>query len=191
MVTLIILISTICASVIIDQITKAIVTSNMEVGETIPVIEDVFHFTYVRNEGAAFGMLAEHRWIFMVLSTLGIVAVLIYLWKFRPQSKLACTALSLIIGGGIGNMIDRIFRSGTLAHTVGKNVVIDFIDFCAFPNLWSYVFNLADAFVCVGAGLLILYLILDIVKETKKERAEKASGEALADSKNDGDSEDV
>ena len=61
MVSLIILISIIAGSILIDQVVKIIVSSTMSVGQTVPVIEDIFHFTYIRNEGAAFGMLADHR----------------------------------------------------------------------------------------------------------------------------------
>jgi len=154
--------------VLLDQLTKILVWSLMQVGESVDIIPNVFRFTYVQNEGAAFGMLAEHRWIFMVLSVIGIAAMLIYLWRFRPNSRLACTALSLIIGGGIGNMIDR----------VALGYVVDFLDFCAFPNLWMWVFNVADSCVCIGAGLLILWLVLDMVREIRKEKKRKTEEQA-------------
>jgi len=154
--------------VLLDQLTKILVWSLMQVGESVDIIPNVFRFTYVQNEGAAFGMLAEHRWIFMVLSVIGIAAMLIYLWRFRPNSRLACTALSLIIGGGIGNMIDR----------VALGYVVDFLDFCAFPNLWMWVFNVADSCVCIGAGLLILWLVLDMVREVRKEKKRKTEEQA-------------
>lgn len=167
MVTLIILISTICASVMIDQITKAIVTSNMEVGETIPVIEDVFHFTYVRNEGAAFGMLAEHRWVFMTLSVIAIAAIGIYLFKFCKETLFTKIGLALVVGGGIGNMIDRL----TLKY------VVDMID-CRFIDF--YVFNFADSCVCVGAGMVILGFLLSTIKEYK-EKSQKEAGKDISD----------
>lgn len=151
--------------ILFDQLSKLLVVSFLSREESFEIIKGVFRFTYVENKGAAFGMLGEHRWIFMIFSVVGIAAVLIYLWKFRPQSRLACTALSFIVGGGVGNMIDRI-RLG---------YVIDFIDFCAFPKLWMWVFNVADAFVCVGAGMLILYLVMDIIKEGKQEKLTKAN----------------
>jgi len=154
--------------VLLDQLTKILVWSLMQVGESVDIIPNVFRFTYVQNEGAAFGMLAEHRWIFMVLSVIGIAAMLIYLWRFRPNSRLACTALSLIIGGGIGNMIDRVVLG----------YVVDFLDFCAFPNLWMWVFNVADSCVCIGAGLLILWLVLDMVREIRKEKKRKTEEQA-------------
>ena len=73
-------------------------------------------------------------------------------------------SLTLIVSGGIGNMIDRI----------ALGYVIDFIDFCAFPTVWMWVFNVADSFVCIGAGMMMLWLILDTVREYKKEKAAKA-----------------
>lgn len=157
-------------SVLLDQISKLLVYNFLDREESLYLIKGVLRFTYVENDGAAFGMLGEHRWIFMILSTIGIAAVLIYMWKFRPESKLACTALAFIVGGGVGNMIDRV-RLG---------YVIDFIDFCAFPKVWMWVFNIADSFVCVGAGILILYLIMDIIKEGKQEKLKKA-GATLAE----------
>jgi signal peptidase II len=132
---------------------------------SVDVIKGVFRFTYVENKGAAFGMLADNRWVFMILSTVAIVALLIYLWRFRPDSKFACFSIALIIAGGIGNMIDR----------VALGYVIDFIDFCAFPNLWQWVFNMADAYVCVGGGMLVVWLIISMVKDYKAEKAAKTS----------------
>ena len=101
----------------------------------------------------------------MVTSVIAILALLVYLWKFRPDSILACTAISMIIAGGIGNMIDR----------VALGYVIDFLDFCAFPNLWMWVFNIADVCVCIGGALLVLWLIISMVDDAKKEKAQKQS----------------
>lgn len=164
--------------VILDQASKALVMYGLQldtVGESIPIIENVFHFTHVRNTGAAFGMLGgeDQRWIFILISVIGIAALLIYLWKFRPESKWACTALSMIIGGGIGNMIDRCFRVG-IVDGVERHYVFDFLDFCAFPDIWKWTFNVADAFVCVGAGILLVWCIYAFVQESKAEKTKKA-----------------
>lgn len=150
-------------SVVADQITKYLVVANMELHESIDVIPGVFRFTYIHNDGAAFGSLDNARWIFMILSTVAIVAILGYLFWKKPQDKLLLSALILVSSGGIGNMIDRI-RLG---------YVIDFIDFCAFPKIWMWIFNVADICVCVGAGLLALWMILDTVKQMKAEKAQK------------------
>ncbi len=161
----------IVALVVIDQVTKLMAVNLLAGGESVDVISGVFRFTYVENRGAAFGMLSEHRWVFMIISTLAIVALLIYLWKFRPDSRVACMALSMIIAGGVGNMIDRIFLG----------YVIDFLDFCAFPELWAWVFNFADACVCVGGGMLAVWLIISMISEAKAEKAKKIQTEENAD----------
>lgn len=154
----------IVGSVLLDQVSKRLVVAFLMEKGSVDVIPNVLRFTYVENRGAAFGMLSEHRWIFMVVSTIAILAMLIYLWKFRPESKLACAAISLIVGGGIGNMIDRVYL----------DYVIDFIDFCAF-DFWVWVFNIADACVCVGGGLLLLWCVLSLIQES---RADKKNSEA-------------
>ena len=110
----------------------------------------------------------------MVLSTVAIIGILAYMFWKKPQDKLMLAALILIVSGGIGNMIDRI----------ALGYVIDFLDFCAFPKIWMWVFNVADSFVCIGAGLLILWLVLDMIRDYKKEKAKRAQA-ASEDSKND------
>ena len=159
--------------VALDQATKHLVMNFLEYGDPVVVIPGVFRFNYTENPAAAMGLFEDHRWVFMTVSTIGIIVLFIYLWKFRPDSKLACAALSMIIGGGIGNMIDRCFYNGTLSTTVGKKVVIDFLDFYAFPDIWSYIFNVADAFVCIGAGILMAWCVYSLVIEIRAEKAKK------------------
>ena len=126
-------------------------------------VTEVLHFTYVENRGMAFGLLSDHRWVFMVFSVIGIGALAAYLYFFA-KSKLSRISLGLIIAGGIGNMIDR---------TV-LGYVVDMIDF----RLINFaVFNVADSFVCVGAGLMVLYLIREMVKEAKVEKLRKATAD--------------
>ena len=110
----------------------------------------------------------------MLLSTVAIVAIIAFLFWKKPQNKLLLASLILITGGGIGNMIDRVYLG----------YVIDFIDFCAFPKIWMWVFNVADSFVCIGAGMLALWMILDTVREMKMEKAKKL--EATSETKADG-----
>ena len=92
----------ILGSVVFDQVSKILVEKFLQPVGSVSLIDGVFRFTYVRNEGAAFGMLDDHRWVFMVISSVAIIVMLVYLWKFRPDSKWACTAIAMIIGGGIG-----------------------------------------------------------------------------------------
>lgn len=150
----------IAAVIYADQLTKWLAVIFLQNGDPVSVIPGVLRFVYVENDGAAFGMLDQHRWIFMVLSTVAIVALFVYLWKWRPKNRLCSVSIALLIGGGIGNMIDR---------TV-LGYVIDFIDFCALPKVWMWVFNVADACVTVGAGLLVFYLVRSMIKESRESR---------------------
>ncbi len=149
----------------LDQLTKLLTVKLLELGESFPLWQDVLHFTYVQNRGMAFGMFSDARWVFMIFSTVAIIGLLVYLFYFRPTGKWLLISIAFITGGGIGNMIDRIFLG----------YVIDFIDFTLIDFA---VFNVADSFVCVGAGMLIAYLILDIIKDAKKEKAKKLAEES-------------
>ncbi|MBR6676837.1 MAG: signal peptidase II [Clostridia bacterium] len=167
------------AAVVLDQVSKLIVINTIAEGEIIEVIKNVLTFTYLENKGAAFGMLADQRWVFMVVSVVAIAAIFFYLWKEKPESMFVKTTLALILGGGIGNMIDRIFRPG----------VVDFIDvefFCypevSFEGGFSItladfpVFNIADCFITVGCAVLICYLLfVEFPKEAKAEKEKKAA----------------
>lgn len=161
----------IAGAVFLDQLTKWLTVMNLDYLETFPVIENVFHFTYVRNTGAAFSMFSapDQRWIFMSISTVSLLALAVYLWYNRKGSKLLCIAMSFIIGGGIGNMIDRCILK----------YVIDMLDF----RLINFaVFNVADSFVCVGVGLFALAVILEEIKEIKKEKAAKLAAKSKVES---------
>ena len=143
--------------VALDQATKYLVLANIAEIDTLPIIKDVLHLTYVENRGAAFGMLADKRAVFMVISVVGIVAIFVWLVVSKPKSIWMRLGLPFIIGGGIGNMIDRIARG----------YVVDMID-CRFINF--YVFNVADSFVCIGCGMVIIALIIEIVNEQKLKK---------------------
>ena len=163
-------------AIFLDQLTKYLTILFLKPIDTLPIIEDVVHLTYVENTGAAFGMMKDQRWLFMVVSTVAIIALLIYLFRKKTQSKLENLAIAFIVGGGIGNMIDRVVLG----------YVVDMIDF----RLINFaVFNVADSFVCVGAGMLILYLILEMVKETKAEKAARAAEIESAESAGEADHE--
>ena len=114
--------------------------------EEIPVIKDVLYFTYVENRGAAFGILQNHRWIFITVTILAMIAIIVYIaWK-EPKNKMLLVSLALILGGGIGNLIDRISLS----------YVIDFID---VRLIHFHVFNIADICVVCGCILLCIYIL--------------------------------
>ena len=154
-------------SVVLDQLSKYLAVTYLTQIDTFPVIENVLHFTYVENRGAAFGMLSGHRWVFMVASIVGIIALAVWLAVSKTKNRWMQCAIALVIGGGIGNMIDR----------VRLEYVIDFID-CRFIDF--YVFNIADSCVCVGCGMVLLAVIIDEVMEHKQRKAAKPaeSGEA-------------
>ena len=147
----------IAIGILLDQLTKILAVAFLKPVDTVPLIKGVLHLTYVENRGAAFGMLADHRWVFMAVSTVTIVAIAIALYLGHIDGLRYGVCLSAIISGGIGNMIDRI----------ALGYVVDFIDF----RLINFaVFNGADSFVCVGAGFMILFLVLDIIKEAKEKK---------------------
>lgn len=152
--------------IFLDQLSKWLTVINLDFGESFPLIENVFHFTYVRNTGAAFSIFNEpdERWIFMSISTVALVALSIYLWFNRKKGALLCVALSFIIGGGIGNMIDRCLLK----------YVIDMLDF----RLINFaVFNVADSFVCIGVGLFAFAVLREEIQAMKKEKAAKLAAQ--------------
>ncbi len=163
--------------VIVDQITKVIATEKLLdiSGHSFVVIKNVLSFTYVENDGMALGLLDNARWLFMTVSVIAIVGLIVYMVKWRPDSKLAAVSLALIIGGGIGNMIDRFFYTGVIGDTAGEKVVRDFIDVRLFGKLWPWVFNVADACVCVGGALLFLWCVISIIKEARLDKEKKVT----------------
>ena len=138
----------------------------MEIRQSIPLIEGFLNIKYTTNPGAAFGMMEDQRWIFIVISTVAIIAFLAYLYLGHAENMLYAVSLSMVISGGIGNMIDRL-GFGFYVNPDGMGEVIDFIDFC---GIWNAVFNGADSFVCVGAGILVLALVCDIIKEAQENK---------------------
>lgn len=170
---MLLLIAVIIASIGLDQFTKWLAVTFLQGQESFPIWKDVLHLTYVENRGAAFGMLSDQRWLFMTVSTVAIVAIGVYLFRFSPKSRVMQYSLAMIVGGGIGNMIDR----------VALGYVIDFIDFTLIDFA---VFNVADSFVTVGAFLLMGYMIWDTVKELKREkRQELKNGAANGENEDD------
>ena len=141
---------------VIDQVLKYLVVNFLDKTNPTEIIHNLFSLTYVENKGAAFGMLADARWIFITF-TIIITAFLIYiLFKKRISNKLFLTSVVLIIGGGIGNLIDRIFLG----------YVVDYLSISFFPP----VCNFADYCITIGAVLLVIY-ILFMSDFTKKEKS--------------------
>lgn len=130
--------------VIVDQWTKYYIQQNMSLGMSIPVIDNIFHITYILNPGAAFGIL-EHQTVLLVITALIIILALLYFYKRIPETlKLLRFGLGLLAGGSIGNVIDR----------VKTGYVIDFFDFRIWP-----VFNIADIAIVCGVFLIIWTIV--------------------------------
>lgn len=136
----------------VDQLSKYLVDVNMLEGETIPVINNFFHLTYVKNRGIAFGMFQGKLDIISIATIIAIVAIAYYLYKEKDKlSYLEKIGFVYILAGAIGNMIDRICRG----------FVIDMAD---FRGIWSYVFNVADVWINIG----VIFVLLDQLILKKK-----------------------
>ena len=150
-----------------DQLTKLLASVYLKPIDDVALWEGVFHLNYHENTGAAFGMMSDARWVFMLFSTVAILLFGVYLFSGNVGNRLTGISAALIISGGIGNMIDRI----------GMGYVVDFL---YFKLIDFAIFNVADALVCIGAGLLVLAVVLEIIEESKKKKAED-DGEGAGD----------
>ncbi|UFJ41960.1 signal peptidase II [Brevibacillus humidisoli] len=141
--------------VALDQWTKYLVVSRMELGESIPLLPDIFHLTSHRNMGGAFGILQNQRTLFIVITVVVVIGIVVALYRIGRKQPRVSTALALVLGGAVGNFIDRV--------TTGK--VVDFLDFTLikFP-----IFNIADAAITIGVALLLLDVFLDS-RRTRRE----------------------
>ena len=151
----------ILAIVIADQLSKWAVASSLQLHETIPVIPGVFHITYVQNPGAAFGLFAYQRPLFIAVAALMIALAVFYRKRIQQESRLFQWAVTIGIAGALGNLIDRL-RTG---------YVVDFFDFRMFP-----VFNIADIAITTGVILLIWTTLFDTSKDRQIEEEIEAEG---------------
>lgn len=141
--------------IILDQFTKYLIQSNMDLLQSIPVWEGIFHLTYIQNFGAAFNILEGRQFLLIAVTMILNAAILIFIYIKRNSSHWSLLlGLSFIAGGGIGNLINRIT----------KGYVVDFFDFHIWP-----VFNISDIFVCIGCGLLFIYIFFFDSKNLKKD----------------------
>ena len=165
----------IIVGILLDQLTKYLTVAYMTLGQSIPLIKDFLHITYTTNDGMAFGMMDDARWVFMLISSVMIIGFMAYLYLGHADNMLYGISMSMVVSGGIGNMIDRLGFGFYVNPVTGLGEVVDFIDFC---GIWNAIFNGADSFVCVGAGILMLALVIDIVKEFKAEKEKQALANA-------------
>ncbi|MBO4453180.1 MAG: signal peptidase II [Clostridia bacterium] len=158
----------VAAIIVADQVTKALIVKYLELGEASGFIPHVIRFYRTENTGAAFSMLKDSPEIFIILSSLAMCAIVVILYREYRRHPLLTLSLSMVLGGGIGNMIDRI-RLG---------YVVDFLDFEFFDFA---VFNVADSFITVGTVMLAVYLLFFEPKIEKRQKAEQeAASEEVA-----------
>ena len=131
--------------VFLDQVSKRMVIESMFLGESIPVLGSFFRLTYIHNPGAVFGLRLGGNVAHLIFAGVALIVVAVMWLRLAPGERVASAGLALVLGGAVGNVIDRV-RFGA---------VVDFLDF-GFGSLRWWVFNVADASVTVGAGLLIL-----------------------------------
>ncbi len=143
-----------------DQLTKYYIVSNFRIGDTAEFINGFIDIIYINNKGGAWGILQGYTWTLLAITAVLMIICFTLLIKLGKRNKIVFWAISLILFGGIGNMIDRIFRGGN---------VIDFLHFEFWPNF--PIFNVADCAVVVGGGLLIFYFIFDSIKESRAKKA--------------------
>ena len=163
--------SIVVSSIVIDQVTKVCAMNFLKLGEPVTFIPGFIEFTLVYNKGAAFGMGDDALWIriiFALLSWVVALGLLVYvgylIYKDKKINPFFGVCLALILGGDIGNLIDRTFFF--------DRGVTDFISIQSwFPNFG--IFNIADSCLVVGILLLIVYLIYDEVKASKEEKDHK------------------
>ena len=167
---------------VIDLITKLVVLNNMYLGQSITLIPGFVSITFVVNPNAAFGMGFKNpdlnRWMYVVVALLAISAIaVLYVKKFKQFNLYLKACLMLILSGAFGNLIDRLFYSKS------GYAVVDWIDFFTFEGSpWVWNFNIADSCIVVGTIMVIVYLIIDEVKEYKAEKAKevKVEGKVLS-----------
>lgn len=139
----------------IDQLIKFLIVNNVQLNENINVLGDVFKITHVRNDGVAFGLFSGMQWLFIVLTVLMLAAIIFYMFKKRPDSKLFYITVALIVGGGIGNLIDRICY----------HYVVDYLSLSFFKP----VCNFADYCITIGVILFAVYLLFLADKKDKNK----------------------
>lgn len=161
-----------------DQFTKVYVSGHFEMAKSYEFLPGFLDITYIHNDGGAWGMLGGYTWLLLSVTIVVMLVCLALLLKYGVKDKLMFWAIILVLSGGVGNMIDRIFRGGN---------VIDFLHFEFWPTF--PVFNIADCAVVVGACLLIFYFFKGLVDEQKQKRIsiQQAASENEQSQKNEED----
>ncbi|WHY88016.1 signal peptidase II [Neobacillus novalis] len=147
--------------ILLDQSTKWLIVNNMHQGESIPIIDNVLYITSHRNQGAAWGILQGQMWLFYVITIVVIAAIMYYIYKAAKGKWLLGVSLAFMLGGAIGNFIDRVIHKE----------VVDFIHTYIFGYNFP-VFNIADSALVIGVIMLMIQMLLD-----ERESKEKLNGD--------------
>ena len=139
----IVVFSTALLIVVLDQLTKHLIKQNFQLNQSIPLIKNILYLTYITNTGSAFGLFKGFNLIFVLFSLIVVIAILYYITNIKENEKIMQLVIGLLLGGTIGNLIDRLFYGA----------VTDFIDFRIWP-----VFNAADSAVTISIVFLIIFL---------------------------------
>ncbi|MBO5210534.1 MAG: signal peptidase II [Clostridia bacterium] len=143
-----------------DQYTKYLIMTSFSLGEGTDFIKGIIDIVYIHNKGGAWGILQGHTWGLLAMTVIIMLVCLAMLFKWGAKNKLVFWAMSLVLFGGLGNMIDRIFRDGN---------VVDFLHFEFWPTF--PVFNVADCAIVIGVALLMLYFAVDTIRDMKAKMA--------------------
>lgn len=159
--------------VALDQGVKALVVANLPYGQAVPVLGDALQFLYVRNPGAAFSFAVNMTWVFSIVSTAVVVAIVVFARRIR--SMWWAIVLGMLLGGALGNLLDRLFREPGF----GRGHVVDFI---STPWMMPAIYNIADSFICVSMVIFVLLVIVGINLDgtrTVSEKRRARTGEPL------------
>ncbi|MGY2899968.1 signal peptidase II [Curtobacterium sp. PvP017] len=152
-----------------DQVAKALVVANLPYGTPVPVLGGALQFLYVRNPGAAFSFAVNMTWVFSVISAAVVVAIIIY--SRRIRSMWWAVVLGMLLGGALGNLIDRLFREPGF----GRGHVVDFI---STPWMMPAIYNVADSFICISMVVFVLLVILGVNLDGSRTVSAKRAAQA-------------
>lgn len=176
----ILFVSIIFIGIVLDQLSKWLAVRFLmpTPDGSVSVIPGLINFTYKENLGAAFGSFEDNRWVFLISSSVMIIALGLYLFLGFCNSRLGQISVSMVISGGIGNMIDRV----GCGFAPTKYAVVDFLE---FDFVEFAIFNVADSIVCIGAALMFISMFSDIIAEEREKKLQakvSASEDGSADS---------
>src|SRR5699024_1776530 len=154
--------------IITDQISKWFIVKEMEQSESIVVIKNFFSITSHRNKGAAWGILENQMIFFYIITLVVVIGIIYYMQKYAKENALLAMSLGLLLGGALGNFIDRLFR----------NEVVDFLDF-KIINYNYPIFNIADSALFIGVVILIIYVIIVERKNNMMKNLEKVTKQEI------------